>query len=55
MRPYEVLPDVTLSPEDEARIEAAVEQADKDVPPTYYPITVDGVTVPTPIVPARIS
>ncbi len=53
-RNYEVRPDVTLTPEEEERATSAVEQADRDVPPTYHPITVDGVTVVVPIVPASV-
>ena len=34
-REYEVLPDATFPPDVEARIEAAVAQADKDVPSRF--------------------
>lgn len=54
-REYEVLPDVTLSPEEEARVEAAIKQADVDVPPKFYPVRIDGSTAVIPIPPARIS
>lgn len=55
MRSYETLPDVDLTPEEEAKVEAAVKQADRDVPPTFYPVTIDGVTAVLPIVPASVS
>lgn len=43
MRPrYPGTSDLVLSPDEEAHFEAAVEQADRDHPPTHFPVTYEG-------------